>query len=176
MVCWLFWKNLERKHWLLYCHGASLTPHNQRVQESQGNPTLRNGALHVCTWEACHVWDSFPRVNHLVHLTVWTTGILICSAGWGPAENTDPGCSGLDVWGQACWAQFNKTQSVLLPMYWLWQLGEAGGPWPIPPAGTFCLRVCWLNLLIHLIWKEAFLPSKLEAELNSKDTRKVEFH
>lgn len=37
-----------------------------------------------------------------------------------------------------------------------------------PSAGGMLFNIC-------LIWKEAFLASKLDAELNSKDTRKVEF-
>lgn len=45
-----------------------------------------------------------------------------------------------------------------------------------PSSWRLLLAVSYLNLLICLIWKEAFLSSKLDAELNSKDTRKVEFH
>lgn len=45
-----------------------------------------------------------------------------------------------------------------------------------PSSWRLLLAVCYLNLLICLIWKEAFLSSKLDAELNSKDTRKAEFH
>lgn len=44
-----------------------------------------------------------------------------------------------------------------------------------PSSWCLLLAVAYLNLLICLIWKEAFLSSKLDAELNSKDTRKVEF-
>lgn len=55
---------------------------------------------------------------------------------------------------------------------------------PLPSTILLCLQTgrCWhflamhLNLLIHLIWKEAFLPSKLDAETNAKDTTEVEFH
>lgn len=54
----------------------------------------------------------------------------------------------------------------------------------LPNTTLLCLQTgrCWhflamyLNLLIHLMWNEAFLPSKVDAETNAKDTTEVEFH
>lgn len=84
--------------------------------------------------------------------------------------------------------------SMARPSSWGLPAGEQGwrapsalwfpAPPPLPSTTLLCLQTgrCWhflamhLNLLMRLIWREAFLPSKLDAETNAKDTMEGEFH